>query len=67
MANNEEGTPEMDMLATLGNRLKGNRKLIFDNRVQDAIDDRSYYSDHWSIYMDIRGRHLLFTETTGEK
>ena len=67
MANNGNGMRPEEMVYTIGNCLKGNRKLLFDNIMIDASEDGTMISDPQSVYDKIRGRLLQFTETMGEK
>ena len=45
MANNGTGMRYEDMVHTIGNRLKGNRNMLFDNIVQDAFEDGSLVTE----------------------
>ena len=55
------------MVTTIGNCLKGSRKLFCDNSVKDAIDDGSYYEDPGHLREKIIGRILKYTETAQER
>ena len=67
MANNGHGMRPEEMVYTIGNCLKGNRKLLFDNIMIDASDDGTMITNPQSVYDKIRSRLLQFTETMGEK
>merc|ERR1712115_228304 len=67
MANNGAGMRYDDMVHTIGNCLKGNRKMLFDNIVQDSFEDNSLVLDPQGVYEKIRGRLLMFSETEGER
>ena len=67
MANNGTGMRYEDMVYTIGNCLKGNRKMLFDNIVQDAFKDQTLMTEPQAVYEKIRGRLLMFSETEGER
>ena len=46
MANNGKGMPEMDMVMTIGNCLKRNRKLAYDSIIREATDDGTIRETH---------------------
>ena len=55
------------MVHTLGNCLKGSRKLIYENVLQAAIEDKTFVNDPWGVYKKMKARLLQFTGTLGEK
>ena len=67
MVNNGQGMEASEMLATLGNCLKGSRKTIYDNIVKAAREDGSYQFEPDRVYRQIRERLLRFTETQADK
>ena len=67
MANNGTGMRYEDMVYTIGNCLKGNRTMLFDNIVQDAFEDQTLMTQPQEVYEKIRGRLLMFSETEGER
>ena len=67
MANNGAGMRYEDMVHTIGNCLKGNRNMLFDNIIQDAFEDQSLIDRPDEVYDKIKGRLLMFSETEGER
>ena len=47
--------------------MKGSRKLIYENVLHSAIEDKTFVNDPWGVYKKIKARLLQFTETLGEK
>ena len=61
MANNGAGMRFEDMVYTIGNCLKGNRKMLYDNILQDAYEDEMIIENPKEVYEKIKGRLLIFS------